>query len=499
MSLSGSIADLPLLDILQVVAFSKRTGHLTVGTGEGEAAVAFRDGRVISGYTWDLPPLGDEEDRLTPEARTSLLRARLAHILSRLVRLREGRFAFSLATEAPARLGDRDLSRETLEEGINPEELMLDLARQLDEDRRDCAAALTASFATTPDTEALLEDLPLLEEKEARKSTVLLVDDEPDVRRVVSERLSSAGFRVTVAADAADAAREAARLTREGESLLVVTDLGLPSAQGSSFRGGLDVVKGVAGLSPKPPMLLMSETIDGQIRSRARRLGASMLAFKPGLSKLDPLQYEADLRAFGDTLARSLLPHLEGGRARPAPLAASPSAKETADRAGVVRSALDQISQHADPDHIAFLLLSVARAFFPRAILFIARDDMLRGLAGFGPTQSGASLDLLARELAVPLDEPSAFSHALSSGRPWSGPLPRNGPTRRLLDHVGPLGVAAASLVPVRAHQETIAVLYGDIPGGAAPPPLEPLFAFVETASRALEGAFIARRGAAAP
>ena len=57
MSLSGSIEDLPLLEILQVVAYCGKTGYLTVRAPAGEAAVVFRDGRVVSGYIWDVPPL----------------------------------------------------------------------------------------------------------------------------------------------------------------------------------------------------------------------------------------------------------------------------------------------------------------------------------------------------------------------------------------------------------------------------------------------------------
>ena len=58
MSLSGSVEDLPLLEILQVVAFTQKSGHLRVTTGEGEAAVVFSAGRVVAGYIWDAPPLG---------------------------------------------------------------------------------------------------------------------------------------------------------------------------------------------------------------------------------------------------------------------------------------------------------------------------------------------------------------------------------------------------------------------------------------------------------
>jgi hypothetical protein len=76
------------------------------------------------------------------------VRDRIAAILEKLVRLRDGEFAFNLTQEVPITLAGRDLSDEMLPYGINPEELMLDLAKKLDEDRRDAAAALEASFVT---------------------------------------------------------------------------------------------------------------------------------------------------------------------------------------------------------------------------------------------------------------------------------------------------------------------------------------------------------------
>jgi hypothetical protein len=249
---------------------------------------------------------------------------------------------------------------------------------------------------------------------------------------------------------------------------------------------------------------MMAETLDLRLRARAKRLGVSLLAFKPGLSKLDPLQYEADLRAFADKLARDLLPRLEGRRRRggapprPSPVARPPGA-EAAGREEVLRSALAEMERSPDPDLVAFLLLRAARAFFPRVLLFVVKDERLRGLSGFGPSDSGDSLDLLARDLSVPLDPPSAFSEAVASGRAWTGLLPTDGPVRDLLDRIGPLGASAASIVPVRAHRETIAVLYGDAPDGAALPPVEPFGEFVEQAGRTLEGALLARRTPSLP
>jgi hypothetical protein len=135
----------------------------------------------------------------------------------------------------------------------------------------------------------------------------------------------------------------------------------------------------------------------------------------------------------------------------------------------------------------------------PRAVLFLVKDDRLRGLAGFGPTLPGASLDVLARELSVSLDEASPFADAVAPGRFWTGPPPANGPTQRLLEDIGSLNVTAATVIPVRAQQATIAVLYGDAPNGAPLPALEPLTDFANQAGRALDEAFLARRSAAFP
>jgi CheY-like chemotaxis protein len=508
-SLSGAIEDLPLLEILQVVSFCQKTGFLTVTTPEGEAGVVFRGGQIVSGYAWDLAPFAFEGAE--GPARSEALRARLSALLGRLVRLREGEFAFNLSDEVPTRLGGRDLSGETLADGINPEGLMLDLARKLDEDRRDCAAVLEASFVAAPAAapepdEIAPEDLALEELPAGGPATVLLVDDEADVRRVVAARVAARGYEVVAAGTPEEARREMGRIAALGRPLLMVVDLGLPSQSGASFRGGLDVARHAAGIVPAPGVLLMAEAVDERLRARARRLGVSMLAFKPGLSKLDPLQYEADLRAFGDKLARDLLPRLEGRRrpSAPGPRPAAPPAPASADadlataREETLRAALEEVESHPDPDLVAFLLLRAARAFFPRAVLFVAKDERLRGLSGFGPAEGGASLDLAARDLSVPLAPGSTFGQALALGRHWRGPIPADAGLCALLDRIGRFSAREAAIVPLRAMHETIAVVYGDAPDGAALPDVGAFASFVERAGRALEDTLAARREALA-
>ena len=163
-------------------------------------------------------------------------------------------------------------------------------------------------------------------------------------------------------------------------------------------------------------------------------------------------------------------------------------------REAALASARAELSDHPDPDMVAFLLLRTARAFFPRVVLFLVRDERLRGLAGKGPVANGTSIDLLARELQVPLGPASPFAEAVAFGRAWSGPIPGDGPLRALVDRLGGLGTVAAAVLPVRAQHETIAVVYGDAPGGGALPELGSLVDFTDQAGRALDSALLERR-----
>src|SRR5688572_6299358 len=147
MSLTGNLEDLPLLDILQIVSFSKKTGFLSIETDAGRGAIVFDEGFVVAAFTWETPPLDPRARGLDVAQRDAILRARIEMALEHLIRLREGLFDFSLTDHVPFDVADRDIEFELLSQGINAQELLLDLARGMDEDRRNTTAAVEASFA----------------------------------------------------------------------------------------------------------------------------------------------------------------------------------------------------------------------------------------------------------------------------------------------------------------------------------------------------------------
>jgi len=81
-------------------------------------------------------------------------------------------------------------------------------------------------------------------------SRVLVVDDEPGLRRALSINLSARGWEVTVAADGASALEAAASTHPD----VVLLDLGLPDLD------GLEVIAGIRGWSQVPIIVLTART-----------------------------------------------------------------------------------------------------------------------------------------------------------------------------------------------------------------------------------------------
>jgi CheY-like chemotaxis protein len=534
-SLTGNLEDLPLLDILQIVSFSKKTGHLSIGTPEGQGAIVFRDGFVVCCFTPDSEPLDPQSARLPIAQRSIVIRKRIEVALERLIRLHEGKFNFSLTEELPATIGTRDIRAETLADGINPQELVLDLARGIDEDRRNSSAAIEVAFSR-PEEDSFEEDLTTTEaEGDSRllalepppeepivaapapaapvpvaatapveqPRTVLLVDDEDDVRALLAAHITAAGYEVVEAGEPDLALKQAHQLKTRGVDFLLVVDLGMPTSGGSSFQGGFEIVKRLGKMHLRPATLIMTESPTPSVQARARQMGIAHLVFKPGLSKLDPDQFRADMTAFAGRITEHELPRLTR-RAPPAPkpevrAAAAPASAMTPDERSrefaVLQRHLDELRRPESANQISALLMRAAREFFERSVLFLIKNDEARGLGGFGRAPRDQKIGLLVRDVAVPLKEPSLLRDVVASGKSFVGPSPEGRWEQYLLGKIGRFQAAGFALVPLLAHRETIAVLFGDNPEtGRELGRLEALEVVVSQAGIAFENVFLQRK-----
>jgi CheY-like chemotaxis protein len=587
--LQGNLEDLPLLDIIQIVSFSKKTGYLSIEMEGGDGAIVFVDGLVVSAFTADSPPADPRLASLPLDARERAVRSRIGFALEQLARLREGAFGFELSEAVPETVGSRDIRLETLVRGINPQELLLELAQGLDEDRAQSAAAVEASFAAPE--EAVVEEAPAIVPAAAAAvdlpppirppnpppapaypasapeprpydtapmpaiarpapaeppaleatapgkpvseapvheapeppapgstpapavaQTILLVDDEQDVRDVLGQHFADAGYTVEEAEDPEQALKAAGRLREAGRLFVLVTDLGMPATGGASFHGGFEVVKRLWKMNLRPPVLMMTDMLSQSLRLRAKQMGVKAFVFKPTLSKLNSRQFEADLSAFAAKLVQDVLPRLAeaavlqppvvrearaaGAAAAPsdAPRAAEPEDGDT-QPVEFLKRRLVELRRGGDANEIASLVMKVAREFFERAILFVIKNDEVRGLGGFGLAPRDETLNLVARQVAIPLGQPSLFRDVALNRRPFAGPLPQDRWTGHLMGRIGRFQSREVAVLPLVAHRDTIALLFGDNPESSRP--LERLAAlevFVEQAGIALENVFLQRK-----
>jgi CheY-like chemotaxis protein len=334
------------------------------------------------------------------------------------------------------------------------------------------------------------------------------VDDEPDVRAILSRHFAGAGYRLEEAGDPESAAKLAGRLRSEGEPFVLVTDLGMPSSGGASFHGGFEVVKRLWKMNLRPPILMMTESLNQSLRLRARQMGIQAFVFKPTLSKLNPRQFEADLSAFAEKLASDVLPRLaevaslrrvppprKGQRPSPAPGVVGPPAEDAVRPFEFLRRRLRDLGRPGDANEIAALVMKVAREFFERSILFVVKNDQARGLGGFGLAPREETLNLLARQITIPLLEPSVFRDVVSGRRAFAGHLPADRWSGHLMGRIGRFQSGGIALLPLLAHREVIALLFGDNPESGRPiAGLEALEVFIHQAGIALENVFLQRR-----
>ena len=293
------------LEILQIVAFAKKTGTLKVEGNVARGAVLFRDGMVSCALSSSTTPiLSAMAGRTFDQSQAMLLEDEIRIALRELVGLREGRFEFVISAEPPTHFEGMDVRKFLLAEGVDPQALMLELAREIDTERTDSSSLLETSDAVAPpENEPTDVEPPSLADGDV---TVLLVDDEPQVLAIVREELEGAGCTVETATGAENALALVDKIVESGQPMILVTDVAMPSSGGDTFEGGIEVIEYVRKSRGKTPIILMTESLSSEARERAISLGVRKVVFKPALTKLDANEYGADLRSFATVVRREL-------------------------------------------------------------------------------------------------------------------------------------------------------------------------------------------------
>ncbi|MGO9486913.1 MAG: response regulator [Rhodomicrobium sp.] len=109
------------------------------------------------------------------------------------------------------------------------------------------------------------------------KTRVLVIDDEPPIRRLLRTSLAAEGFEVLEAPNA----EKALALIGSAKPDIAILDLGLPDLD------GLDVIRGVRDAGSKMPIIVLSSRAGERGKVEALDLGADDYVTKPfGIAEL---------------------------------------------------------------------------------------------------------------------------------------------------------------------------------------------------------------------
>jgi CheY-like chemotaxis protein len=396
MSLVGNLEDLPLADILQIVSLSKRTGILTIETEEGKNIIVFKNGLIVSAAcpSPKIKNLGQvllERQLVTPRRLQELLdmqkargneplgtiiletgiidrenlqqiiRNQIKATIYHLMSMSEGNFSFDLSDVIPFDDIHYNPMETVLEQGMNPQQLLIDSARISDEEKRDenenvsiesktmvmeipsvqeFDDVLTYDDMVAPaavESSTKLEDLQLPETHElpdiafdriaaeidfplsagplvitpvvpptsGSQQVIVIVDDEALIRQILARRMEEKGYKVLQADNAADAIRIVNQLEQEKQNPWVISDLVMPTTVGNGYLGGLEIVEAVRRINSSIPIIVINDFEDPKAQTRAFALGVHQFHKKPNIHKASMSDMEDMLSNFSSALVEA--------------------------------------------------------------------------------------------------------------------------------------------------------------------------------------------------
>lgn len=327
MSLVGSLEDLGLGDILQIIGLSRKTGVLTLRSPEGEGRIVFHDGRIRSAWLkqgpTDLRELlasrsvlpADELEKLAEAARAegmpferivldrggldaerldALRREHVEGIVLTLFRWERGEFSFEMRDP----VADEERSEMCLAaSGLNPQFLALEGARLVDEDGApggeigaggEGELALPAEGDVAASAEAAKPapaEVPAA--SDAPRPPVVIIDPDLAVLEWAKNALAGTFARVHIFQNTELAiSRIRQYLGRFDVPIVVLSDEAPPDPV-SGARGYADIAVRLRAQAPQMRIVLLAAESDAP---RPPELGTYPAAVRPrsGTTRSDP-------------------------------------------------------------------------------------------------------------------------------------------------------------------------------------------------------------------
>ena len=519
MSLVGSLADLSLGDILQILSLSQKSGVLALETTGCTGRIVFVEGMVRGAMVKDGPRdlrgvlvaggfVSDDDWRaaaahaaergcevrsaldelgvLEAERVESLCREAVESAVMTMFRWPEGDFSFDVCSE----LGPEDpelLSRD----GLNPQYLVMESARVGDEGGADDEAenaryddmpademfGVTSDDTSGPDAdavdvlagtgvEALLDPVvPTEVEGELQEPARALIVIDRDLVALEWVKAAARGDYepIHVFQQTDPAMTRIRQYLLRGEPPVVLIEAGTPVDRLGGFVDAFDFVARLKAQSPRIVVLWLGEEGSPPIN----RMGtADGVVTRPDKSRLRIIRGSEDEAGPAADFARDLRDSVSGAarEEQNRPPAGGGIAPAVLHR---LRDATKALTEASSRGEVLPLVVRFAAGIFGRVAMFLVRDGSVVGVAQSGLERCGGPDDAELRDLAYPCDASPWLTRVLDRGKAIRG-APDNDGDRDFAGLLGDRVPAQAYLAPLESTGRVIAVLYADnLPGDA--------------------------------
>lgn len=370
MSLVGSLEDLALSDILQIVSLSRKSGILSLTSGEKKGTVVFRAGQVVGALSnLSKDNLGTElvkkgmvtslqlKDLLTeykaegspgglnqslierfgldPETVEEVAKDYIKNVVFGFFDWEEGNFNFELKEKEEIDKAITGPLQYTLAGGLNPQFLAMDGTRLKDEKawvkpeeegpvKEEVIRDESLTIAETPLPEPTLgprelltgkeqEDWPIEEKQEEAistppgpEATIVVIDDDPLTLSGIEAFLKEKGYQVRAEGKSSKALEIVRDLIGKNAYPLVVADLIMPKMDGSGMLGGIEILSRLKLEHPEVPVILVTDHRNEEAERKAWELRVDAYLNKPKKAKFRKDAFPSPFAQFGKELEDSL-------------------------------------------------------------------------------------------------------------------------------------------------------------------------------------------------
>ncbi|HKV08729.1 MAG TPA: DUF4388 domain-containing protein [Thermoanaerobaculia bacterium] len=493
MSISGSLKDVSVADVMQFIHLGRRTGTLLLNRGPEKAMIGFHGGRLVSAQAPRTPKLGDllitsgmidrgilenairlqneERERrslgqilvgsgtIDAEGLRQVIAQQIEQAVSEVMVWDTGTFEFAIDDLRP--IDDIALYPSDVlpDADINTQMVLLEAARIFDERNRDAAA--DPGSDTRPDLHRRPSSSEFdgdsthpamtLESTQVRSTALAVAEPEFELREAAPKPAAALLKLHIASADVPFAEQLAEALQHEvaGVELAELSHAGM------------------AGPDEPPPIVLIdlrqgAATLEQAAALRRSRPRASLIALvEPGTSFAKVYEagvlaaFTADVEAVVacvENVIESRRDLVRGGGRIPEP------------RSGVarLRRVFGDLRSGLISATVALNLMHIISESVERAVLFLVKRDHLVALGAFGTDAKGRPLAEVTRGLKVELDIESALARSLDTGEVQNLTFEEAALTEPFRSMVGPPRNGHVVVFPVLGSQRVISVIYTD-------------------------------------